>query len=110
MSEPALRLDAVSRGFEQGGNRLDGSIITVFAANGTELFQSDPIVAVGTTGQLFTFDGLNIIGATRIRVDGFTRFFQFAELRAFGVIPEPGTFALLGLTIAGFTLRRRRNI
>jgi hypothetical protein len=74
-------------------NRLNGSQIRVFDANNTQIGATLSIGGLSTpsSGQTLVFsNGINgWPGARRIRVDGFTQYFQFSEFRAF--IGQPGT-------------------
>ena len=93
-------------------NRLEGSIVSVLAADGASvLFESEPIAGLTSPSSAETvgFDfSPPLSGAAHVRVDGFNQFFQFSELRAYQV-PEPSAVTLCFVGIVGWLARLRRR-
>jgi hypothetical protein len=93
-------------------NRLEGSIISVLAADGTTvLFESDPIagLTVPSSGETVGYDfSTPLSGAAHVRVDGFNQYFQFSDLRAYQV-PEPSSVTLFFVGLIGWLAGRNRR-
>jgi hypothetical protein len=94
-------------------NRLNGSEIRVLDANGAQIGATIAVngLTSPSSGQtlVFTNGTTGWPGARRVRVDGYTQYFQFSEFRAF--IGQPGANDSLALnapvicsvaTIAGY--------
>lgn len=98
-------------------NRLEGSVLTLLDADLNVLFTSNPITGL-TPGNnsvvpVFVLDEDVLAGlpVSYIRIDGYQQYFQFAELRAFGVeIPEPASALVLMAGIGVLGLRRRSSM
>ncbi len=89
-------------------NRLNGSEIRLFDQNGAQIGSqllvdglppASPDLATGTKS--FDNGGSGWTGVARIRVDGYTQYFQFTELRAFSLQPPaPVNVARFGIASA----------
>jgi hypothetical protein len=93
--------------------RLDGAVLTVLDENFDTIYSSDVIAGLpGAATLSFTGGGLGFANARYIRVDQLSpdgdSYLSLAEVRAYGAaVPEPSTFVLAALGIAGMAWRRR---
>jgi hypothetical protein len=78
-------------------NRLNGSTVTLLGAGGSVIAtQSIGGIPNGTFGSVFNFDngGAGYSGVQRVRIDGSTQYFQFAEFDAIANLTTPVNWAL----------------
>lgn len=77
-------------------NRLNGATVTLFGAGGSVIGTAGISgIADGTYGSVFTFNngGSGFSGVQRVRIDGVSQYFQFAEFDAFAT-SHPVNWAL----------------